>query len=86
MGDDSDTDRLAGTVKEKEEVSENGRGRRRIRYGQCMERDTGRRESQVKRRRESGRKRKRKRGRKRSGEKKRKDLYNPEYDQPEFFG
>ena len=36
MGDDSDTDRLAGTIKEKEEVSENGRGRRRIRYGQCM--------------------------------------------------
>ena len=74
MGDDSDTDRLAGTIKEKEEVSENGRGRRRIRYGQCMERDTGRRESQ------------RERGRKRGGEKKRKDLYNPEYDQPEFYG
>ena len=70
MGDDSDTDRLAGTIKEKEEVSENGRGRRRIRYGQCMERDTGRRESQ----RERGRKRRRK------------DLNNPEYDQPEFYG
>ena len=66
MGDDSNTDRLAGTIKEKEEVSENGRGRRRIRYGQCMERDTGRRKSQRKRRR--------------------KDLYNPEYDQPKFFG
>ena len=60
MGDDSDTDRLAGTIKEKEEVSENRRGRRRIRYGQCMERDTGRRES------------KRERRRKRSGEKKEK--------------
>ena len=45
MGDDSDADRLAGTIKEKEEISENGRGRKRIRYGQCMERDTGRRES-----------------------------------------
>lgn len=78
MGDDSDTDRLAGTVKEKEEVSENGRGRRRIRYGQCMERDTGRRESQ----RERGRKRGRKRRRKR----RRKDLNNPKYDQPEFYG
>ena len=74
MGDDSDTDRLAGTVKEKEEVSENGRGRRRIRYGQCMERDTGRRESQ------------RERGRKRGRKRRRKDLNNPKYDQPEFFG
>ena len=60
MGDDSDADRLAGTIKEKEEISENGRGRKRIRYGQCMERDTGRRES------------KRERRRKRSGEKKEK--------------
>ena len=70
MGDDSNTDRLAGTIKEKEEISENGRGRRRIRYGQCVERDTGRRESQRERRRK----------------KKRKNIYNPEYDQPEFYG